>query len=87
MTDFTRVTGHLPQPDDTPVIKWAKELKPSYLGRVAGGLYGCLLTWVNDEGSFIWSFATGESQLTARQNAVGYMVEQRMKGIMWIPTS
>lgn len=71
---------------ETALHKWAEELKPDYLGPVAAGLKGCLLShWEPRNDRFVWSFGYGVSMSDAREQAIQNMVEQRLRGLLWLP--
>ncbi len=72
--------------EETPLHKWAEDLTPNWTGKVAGGLYGCVLTYM-DPGNerFIWTFGWGATRGDAREQAIQNMVEQRLRNVMWLP--
>lgn len=70
--------------EDTPLRRWAESLTPSFLGRVSGGWYGCLITLHENE-RFIWAFGWGESKQAAHASAIPLIMEQRMRSVILIP--
>ena len=67
--------------DDT-LGDWAYALRPDFVGPMTGGRYGCLLSWTDPEGEWMWAFGYGPDAVTAREAAIQHIIEQRFQAFL-----